>query len=72
MGAVNCTALAATINDPKAGMQLLSDVWLNQQLSDVLSFNMRQATRLYRVWLGGGVQTVENVEVDRVLTITEE
>ncbi|MDD9936824.1 MAG: patatin-like phospholipase family protein [Myxococcales bacterium] len=55
VGAVNCTALAATIDDPASGMQLLSDIWVNQQLSDVLAFNLRQATRLYRVWLGGGV-----------------
>jgi NTE family protein len=53
VGAVNSTALAATINDPGTGMMLLADFWLNQQLSDVLHFNLRQATRLYRVWLGG-------------------
>ncbi len=55
VGAVNSTALAATANDPATGMMLLSDVWLNQDLRDVLHFNLRQATRLYRVWLGGGV-----------------
>jgi len=55
VGAVNSTALAATANDPATGMMLLADVWLNQNLSDVLAFNLRQATRLYRVWLGGGV-----------------
>jgi len=55
VGAVNSTALAATANDPATGMMLLADVWLNQSLSDVLHFNFRQATRLYRVWLGGGV-----------------
>jgi len=54
VGAVNSTALAATINDPATGMALLTDIWLNQDLSDVLAFNLRQATRLYRVWLGGG------------------
>ena len=53
VGAVNSTALAATANDPGTGMMLLADVWLGQQLSDVLHFNLRQATRLYRVWLGG-------------------
>lgn len=53
VGAVNSTALAATANDPATGMMLLSDVWLSQALSDVLHFNLRQATRLYRVWLGG-------------------
>lgn len=55
VGAVNSTALAASANDPATGMMLLADVWLNQALSDVLHFNLRQATRLYRVWLGGGV-----------------
>jgi NTE family protein len=30
-------------------------VWLGQSLGDVLHFNLRQATRLYRVWLGGGI-----------------
>jgi NTE family protein len=55
VGAVNSTALAATVNDPATGMMLLADVWLNQNLSDVLHFNLRQATRLYRLWLGGGV-----------------
>jgi NTE family protein len=55
VGAVNSTALAATINDPGPGMNLLADVWLNQDLGDVLAFNFVQATRLYRVWLGGGV-----------------
>src|SRR5262245_3029408 len=53
VGAVNSTALAATINDPSTGMMLLADVWLNQSLTDVLHFSFRQATRLYRVWLGG-------------------
>jgi len=53
VGAINSTALAATANDPATGMMLLADVWLGQQLSDVLHFNLRQATRLYRVWLGG-------------------
>jgi len=53
VGAVNSTALAATANDPATGMMLLTDVWLSQELSDVLHFNLRQATRLYRVWLGG-------------------
>jgi NTE family protein len=55
VGAVNSTALAASVNDPATGMMLLTDVWLGQSLSDVLHFNLRQATRLYRVWLGGGV-----------------
>ena len=55
VGAVNSAALAATSNDPATGMMLLADVWLGQSLSDVLHFNLRQATRLYRVWLGGGV-----------------
>jgi len=55
VGAVNSAALAATAEDPATGMMLLADVWLNQSLSDVLHFNLRQATRLYRVWLGGGV-----------------
>ncbi len=53
VGAVNSTALAATANDPATGMMLLTDVWLSQELSHVLHFNLRQATRLYRVWLGG-------------------
>jgi NTE family protein len=55
VGAVNATALAATANDPATGMMLLSDVWLGQSLSDVLHFNLRQARRLYRVWLGGDI-----------------
>jgi NTE family protein len=54
VGAVNSTALAATMNDPETGMMLLNDVWTSQDLGDVLHFNLRQATRLYRVWLGGG------------------
>ena len=54
VGAVNCTALAASAHDPAPGIRQLADVWLDQQLSDVLHFNLRQATRLYRVWLGGG------------------
>jgi NTE family protein len=55
VGAVNSAALAATINDPGTGMMLLADVWLGQSMSDVLHFSLRQATRLYRVWMGGGV-----------------
>lgn len=53
VGAINGTALASTVHDPEAGIRLLADVWLNQSLSDVLHFNVRQATRLYRVWSGG-------------------
>ena len=53
VGAINCTALASTVHDPEAGVRLLADVWLGQSLSDVLHFNVRQATRLYRVWTGG-------------------
>ena len=55
VGAVNCTALAATANDPVTGVRLLSEVWLEQTLSDVLHFNLTQAARVYRVMLGGGL-----------------
>ncbi len=55
VGAVNAAALAATANDPATGMMLLTDVWMNLSLGDVLHFDLRQATRLYRLWLGGGV-----------------
>lgn len=53
VGAINGTALASTIHDPEAGIRLLADVWLGQSLSDILHFNVRQASRLYRVWRGG-------------------
>jgi NTE family protein len=55
VGAINAAALAATANDPATGMMMLADVWLGQDLGDVLHFDLRQATRLYRMWLGGGV-----------------
>jgi NTE family protein len=53
VGAVHCTALAATAHEPVEGMRRLETVWLRQSLSDILRFNLRQATNLYRVWLGG-------------------
>lgn len=55
VGAVNGTALAATANDPVAGMRLLSNVWLEQALSDVMRLDLRHLPRLYRLWLGGGM-----------------
>jgi NTE family protein len=55
VGAVNGTALAATANDPVAGMRLLANVWLEQALSDVMRLDLRQVPRLYRLWLGGGM-----------------
>lgn len=55
VGAVNGTALAATVNDPTAGMRLLASVWLEQALSDVMRFDLRQVPRLYRLWLGGSM-----------------
>jgi len=55
VGAVNGTALAATANDPTAGMRLLASVWLEQALSDVMRFDLRQLPRLYRLWLGGSM-----------------
>ena len=53
VGAVHAAALAATAQEPGLGMQRLTQIWLDQQLSDVLRFSLRQATKLYRVWLGG-------------------
>lgn len=53
VGAINCTALASTAHDPQAGMKLLSDVWKGPALSNIFNFNIKQASRLYRVWLGG-------------------
>lgn len=53
VGAINGTALASTVHDPEAGVRLLADVWLGQTLSDVLHFDVRQATRMWRVWTGG-------------------
>lgn len=53
VGAVNGTALAATMNDPMPGMRLLASVWLEQSLSDIMRIDIRQIPRLYRVWLGG-------------------
>jgi NTE family protein len=55
VGAVHATALAATAEAPINGMQRLANIWLGQNLSDVLHFNLRQASRLPRVWLGGRV-----------------
>jgi NTE family protein len=55
VGAVNGTALAATANDPTAGMRLLANVWLEQALSDIMRLDLRHLPRLYRLWLGGGV-----------------
>ncbi|HKP60195.1 MAG TPA: patatin-like phospholipase family protein [Polyangiales bacterium] len=55
VGAVNGTALAATANDPVAGMRLLANVWLEQALSDVMRLDLRHLPRLYRLWLGGGM-----------------
>jgi NTE family protein len=55
VGAVNGTALAATANDPTAGMRLLASVWLEQALSNVMRFDLRQLPRLYRLWLGGSM-----------------
>jgi len=54
VGAVNGTALAAWAHDPEPGLSELADVWLNQEMSDVLHFNFGQLTKLYRVWVGGG------------------
>lgn len=53
VGAVHATALAATAQEPQSGMLRLADFWLGQNLSDILRFSFRQATRLPRVWLGG-------------------
>ena len=53
VGAVNGTALAATANDPTAGMRLLASVWLEQALSDIMRIDLRHLPRLYRLWLGG-------------------
>ncbi|MBN1652484.1 MAG: patatin-like phospholipase family protein [Deltaproteobacteria bacterium] len=53
VGAVNATALASTAHDPVRGVEILSKVWLEQNLSDVLHFNLRQAARIYRVISGG-------------------
>jgi NTE family protein len=53
VGAVHSAALAASAQDPAPGMRRLTRIWLDQELSDVLRFSLRQATRLYRVWLGG-------------------
>lgn len=53
VGAINCTALASTANDPQAGMKLLQDVWKGPALSNIFQFSLKQASRLYRVWLGG-------------------
>ena len=55
VGAVNGTALAATANDPTAGMRLLANVWLEQALADVMRLDLRHVPRLYRLWLGGGM-----------------
>lgn len=54
VGAVNGTALAAWAHDPEPGLAELASVWLDQEMSDVLHFNMGQLTKLYRVWVGGG------------------
>jgi NTE family protein len=54
VGAVNATALASTANDPVRGVEILSKVWLEQNLFDVLHFDLRQAARIYRVITGGG------------------
>lgn len=54
VGAVNGAALAASAQDPEPGLSELADVWLNQEMSDVLHFNVGQLTKLYRVWVGGG------------------
>lgn len=53
VGAINCVALASSSHDPQAGMKLLSDVWSGPALSNVFQFSLRQAPRLYRVWMGG-------------------
>jgi NTE family protein len=55
VGAVNGTALAATANDPTAGMRLLASVWLEQALSDVMRIDLRHVPRLYRLWMGGSM-----------------
>ena len=46
VGAVNCTALAASAHDPAEGIRQLADFWLGQSLSDVLHFNVRQGNGL--------------------------
>ncbi len=52
VGAVNGAFLAASADDPVAGMPRLIDLWTGITLKDVLDFGVRHASRIYRVLLG--------------------
>lgn len=53
VGAVNGAALASVSHEPAAGVELLRNVWLKQTFNAVFRFGIKQASSLYRVWLGG-------------------
>jgi len=53
VGAINGAFVAANIHDPAAGMSRLLEMWRALSLSNVLGFNLLQATRLHRIVLGG-------------------
>ncbi len=53
VGAINGAFVAANIHDPVTGMRQLREMWCELALSNVLGFNLLQATRLHRIVLGG-------------------
>lgn len=54
VGAINACHLAAHLDDPRAGMRKLVELWTKVELPSVLGFGLRQAISLPRVLLGGG------------------
>lgn len=53
VGAINGAFVASNIHAPGAAMGDLERLWRELTLSNVLGFNVMQATRLHRVLLGG-------------------
>lgn len=54
VGAINACFLAAHMAEPDFGMNRLVQLWTELDMSQVLSFNLRQALLLPRVLTGGG------------------
>lgn len=54
VGAINACFLAAHMAEPDFGMKRLVQLWTELDMSQVLSFNLRQALLLPRVLTGGG------------------
>ena len=53
VGAINGGYLAATLDDPRKGIERLLDLWTGLELDHVVGFGVMQAMRLGRVVMGG-------------------